>query len=451
MLTEITRKAVLAAISLMLMSCAAYDLSSRHQHGLNLDVVAQTAKNAVEKEFNVDLGHVKWEVADAYRLNRLTYLTAHSEYEKMVNHPFYARLLSDLASSNASTGILGKYKDNIKTIFINPERLDESYGYDMVNLAIARQIYLSLFIHEFVHAADFAKFTEELRSEAYLPGQSELLSAMLEGNAEYITEKLCKEYACEEGYDIINHGSKEKSRKTQKSSSEKSKKQGRLSKIYKEELRFRYRLGKQYIADKYQAFPDKDPMPRNLAELPDSQMLILYPENDRLKQNSFKTATQLMDALSVLQSYFPDEGYVYHYEVFSPPRLLDAVKKQTSIKLSLKDANPPYLQAMTLKLHWMPDKSKVVNNQGDYDLIVIDMGEEEKSQRFMQQVADGQENKPLLNTIERQSTDSVVRYIAADQKMVIQSEGYVLLVELDKGKINTDYVLKFSTDILSSI
>jgi hypothetical protein len=436
--------------SLIISSCASYDFKSNYQHGVNVDDIAKVAKKAVEKQFDVDLSRVTWELADEYRLNRLAYQSAYNELKVMVNHPFFARLLSTAASSNVSSNILGRYKDNVKKIYINPEELDNAYSYDLKDLDVARQIYLALFIHEFVHAADFEKFTDEIKSEVYLPGQSELLGTLLEGNAEYLSEKLCQEYNCEEGYEILDKGSKFESKKDD---SEESPKNKALSKIYKQELRFKYSIGKKYITEKYKKMQGKDPMPRKISELKDSQMLILYPDNEKLINNQFETARQMMDGLKVLESDFSPEHFIYHYEVFSPPRLQAIIKSYSGIKLPMSKKIPPYFQAMTLKLYNMSDDGYKEFDGYKYFMILLDMGEEKKSQQFLQKVTDGWKADPEIKTIRESSKDDIknLSYASTKRTMVVQHNNFVLMIISKQEDLVNSLNLKYSEKIFGSL
>ncbi len=448
---RIVKRIILFNLILIISACASYDFKSRYQHNVNVDDIAKTARKAVEKKFNVNLSHVTWEFADEYRLNRLVYQSAYKEYKAMINHPFYARLLSEVASADSSSYVLGRYKDNVKKIYINPEELDNAYSYDLKNLKVARQIYLALFIHEFIHAADYEKFSDEMKSAGYLPGQSELLGTLLEGNAEYLTEKLCVDYNCEEGYEIIDKGSKEKKQNNDNDESSKSRK---LSKLFKQELKFKYRLGKKYIKDKYQKSEGVDPIPRSLSELGDSQMIILYPDNEKLINNDYKSASQLLDGIKTIQSELSNEEYIYHYEVFSPPRLKALIKSYSGINLIMSnDTTPPYFQAVTLKLFNLADENYYEFDGYSYLVILLDMGVETTSQEFMEKISKGWGNnssKKDISGISAQKNTSL-RYISQDKTMITKLDNYALFVIANKGKFDESLMMKLSENILSSL
>jgi hypothetical protein len=439
---------ILFLTSFLITSCATHDFKSVYQHKVNLRVTAELSRNAVEKELQVDLSHVRWELADKYRLKRLTYKDAYDEYKMMINHPFYARLLSDASSAASSENVLGKYKDNIKTIFINPEELEIAYSYDLKDPDVAKQIYEALFIHEFVHAADFEKFPANMNDDIYRPGQSELLSALLEGNSEYLTEKLCKEYGCEEGYEILDKGSKQKPEKNDNESTSKKK----LSKLYKQELRFKYHLGKKYIAEKYKKSQGIDPMPRRLSELSNSAMLILYPENKDLVNNTFKTADQMMVGLSTLKNEFSDEEYIYHYDVYSPPRVLAAIKSLTGIKVTYPKKSPPYYQSLTLKLFNLSDENYYDFDDYSFFILLLDMGDEDKSRDFISKIAQSWKTKfTTETTTNTHDKTSNLRYVSKEKSVLIQSSNYALIVNTLKNMPDKDLLLKLSGNIFSSL
>jgi hypothetical protein len=430
-------------------ACASYDLESNYQHGVNLNSASQTARTAVEHEFKVNLGSVKWELADMYRLNRLTYKIANDEYKVMVSHPFYARILSEAASSVSSEDVLGLYKENIKKIFINPQALEDAYSFDLEDRELARQIYLALFIHEFVHAADFEKFSNTMKDESYKPGQSELLGALLEGHAEYISEKLCEEYECREGYDILENGSRYK---TKKDGSEKSSKNKELSKIYRAELKFKYSFGKKYISEKYRKSPDEDPIPRELSELPNSPMLILYPDNSRLINNSYKTTYQMMRALTGVKREFSDEEYIYHYEVFLPPRVLALLDSITGEKTRFSKNSPLYLQAITLKLYDLSDENYYDFENYSYLMFLLDMGGD-KSYKLIQNLSEKWESefntKSIISESLKQTED--LKYISSDQLFFAQFNSLALFVVSQKNKLDENLLLRLSENVLGSL
>lgn len=445
-----TKWIILLALLSTINSCATYDFESKDQHNVNLDEVFQIARQAVEKQFKTDLSKISWELADEYRLNRLAYKSAHDEYKVMINQPFYARLLSSAVSSISSDNVLGRYKDNLKRIYINPEEMENSFSYDLKDRDVAKQLYLALFIHEFVHAADFELFADDMRDEIYSAGQSELLSALLEGNAEYLSEKLCAEYNCEEGYDILENGSK---KKEEKEDSEESTNKRKLSKLYKEELKFRYGLGKEYIAKKYQMSEGVDPMPRKLSELPNSQMLILYPENKRLINSNFTTVNQMMSSLEGLKSKFSNEGFIYHYEVFSPPRVIEVIKSDTGVKLPLARNDPPYLQAVTLKVYDMSDESYLDSDNFKFFMLLLDMGEELKSQKLVKKVADSWKTNTKLKKFPSNPSEKIkdISYVTHDNTMMFQTNTHALLVFSKKNDLNDDLFLELSENIFNSL
>lgn len=440
---------ILLLTSWLITSCATQDFNSLFQHKVDLHIPAELARKAVEKELDVDLSHVRWELADKYRLKRLTYKDAHDEYKVMINHPFYARILSEASAAASSETVLGKYKDNIKTIFINPEELEYAYSYDLENPDIARQIYLALFIHEFVHAADFEKFPASMNDDVYLPGQSELLGALLEGNSEYLTQKLCKEYGCEEGYDIIDKGSKQKPEKDSKNSPPKKK----LSKIYKQELRFKYDLGKKYIAEKYKKSHGRDPMPRKLSELSNSAMLILYPDNQDLINNSFKSADQMMSGFSALKTEFSDKDYIYHYDVYSPPRVLAAIKSLSGVNMTFPKDSPPYYQALTLKLFNISNEHYYDFDNYSFFMLLLDMGGGDKIQDFISKVSQNWKSDTTSRTISSSEPGKVteLRYLSKKDLLLIQSSNYILFVNANNSELDTNLLLELSGNIFSSL
>jgi hypothetical protein len=440
----------LAALTLLTGACATYDFESNYQHRVNLDSVARTAKQAVGDYFDVDLSAVTWELADQYRMRRLAYTSAYDEYSTMVNHTFFARVLASAASTGASPNILGRYKENLDKVYINPESIDEAYSYDLKNAQVARQIYLALFIHELVHAADHKRFSKQMNQQGYIPGKSELLNAMMEGNAEYVTDKLCQDLGCAEGQDILQHGSTHKEKAVDKKKSDTS---DSLSKVYKQELRFRYVLGKKYIAGKYSQLQGKDPMPRNLEDLGDSPMLILYPDSADLLNGSFTKANQMMDHLDVLKSMFPDEQYIYHYDVFSPPRMRNAVRSLTGVKLNFKKKSPPYLQAVSLKLYEVSNQNYFDFDQYTFFMALLDFGETEKSARFIEKTASAWNPDHNIETSLKSAQGSAhtMSYTSDGKSMVVQFDRFGLLINANGNVLDEEDLLNFSEKMLSGL
>ncbi len=440
----------LAAVTLLTGACATYDFESSYQHRVNLDSVARTAKQAVGDYFNVDLSAVTWELADQYRMRRLAYTSAYDEYRTMVNHTFYARVLATAASTGASPNILGRYKENLDKVYINPESVDEAYSYDLKDAQVARQIYLALFIHELVHAADHKRFSKQMNQQGYIPGKSELLNALMEGNAEYVTDKLCQNLGCAEGQDILQHGSthKEKPADTKKTDTSDNR-----SKVYKQELRFRYVLGKKYIAGKYLQLQGEDPMPRNLEDLRDSPMLILYPDSADLLNGSFTKANQMMERLDALKTWFSNEQYIFHYDVFSPPRMRSVVKFLTGISFDFKQKSPPYLQTVSLKLYDISNENYFNFDQYAFLVTLLDFGESLKSERFIEETASAWDSRSKIDTNLKspQGSAHTLRYSSNGKSMIVQHDRFGLLINANGRMLDEELLLSYSEKILSGL
>jgi hypothetical protein len=440
----------LAAVTLLTGACATYDFESSYQHRVNLDSVARTAKQAVGDYFNVDLSAVTWELADQYRMRRLAYTSAYDEYRTMVNHTFYARVLATAASTGASPNILGRYKENLDKVYINPESVDEAYSYDLKDAQVARQIYLALFIHELVHAADHKRFSKQMNQQGYIPGKSELLNALMEGNAEYVTDKLCQNLGCAEGQDILQHGSthKEKPADTKKTDTSDNR-----SKVYKQELRFRYVLGKKYIAGKYLQLQGEDPMPRNLEDLRDSPMLILYPDSADLLNGSFTKANQMMERLDALKTWFSNEQYIFHYDVFSPPRMRSVVKFLTGISFDFKQKSPPYLQTVSLKLYDISNENYFNFDQYAFLVTLLDFGESLKSERFIEETASAWDSRSNIdaNLKSPQGSAHTLSYTSNGKSMIVQHDRFGLLINANGRMLDEELLLSYSEKILSGL
>lgn len=429
-------KSLIGLLCLVVLSACASNPKERVMQSLDFESLSRQAVKAVENETNVDLSQVSWEFADRYRLGRLMYKSAHKEYKRTISDSYYARYLSTAVAYVSAENVLGLYKHNLKKVFISPDNMERAYPTKLNDRNIARELYLALFIHEYVHAADYLKMLDVSNNDSYVPGKSEVLHTLMEGHAEYLSEKICKKVNCSKGYEALISGSGKK-RKF------KSKKEKYLTRLYYADLKFAYKTGKRYVAKLYRK-SDESPIPQTRDELPDSAMLIWYPDNQKLRESLHTSAKELMDSLGRLQELFPIDQFIHHAEIFSPPRALATVKQITGTIIG-KEQKPLFYQASVLRLKKInADRSyQLTDSDTSGIIILLDMGSTESSQEFYQKVR-GEWNErgaifthqiPLGGNPEKNYQGSIYRVKSYKARTVIQFDRYLFLSLTDTSDI----------------
>lgn len=408
MLKRVFTLLVIITASMSLGSCTVK--TEVESSNYNFIKLASQAKLAVEEATQTDLSDIEWEVASGYRFSRLAFRTVHEIYRVNISNPAVAREMTYVAVQNSSNSLLGLYKPNLKKIFIRKTKIinnsNKLSGFEYklngkeincrfkllnklgeplkckeyIPRKLEDDIYLALFIHEYTHAADDKRLASIINIDGYQEGRSEVYNTLLEGHAEYLSEKLCKQLRCEKGFQYLE-------KKETDFSHIKSKKEKRYAKHRQDNRIFTYNEGKKLVDNIYFNSQAEDPIKDYVKDLPDSRMVVIYPElKDKLNQRK-TTTLELLSALKSLKPHFPVSQWLHKTEVVQPPRMYRILKRLSRDSFRVK-RQAPYLQSALLTL----EKLDLFNiyNDAEKDLsnyfVIRDFGSEENSKSvFLQE------------------------------------------------------------------
>ncbi len=362
-------------------------------HKVNLQSISEIAKRTVEDETGSDLSQVGWEIADGYRLSKLAFRPFYTEYQMTVSNPVYARLLASTSSSILANNILGLYKGNLKKIFINPQNLEKAFGEYLVKggsskkdssshaleeNSIAKELYLAVFIHEYIHAVDLLLLSEYMSTEDYLLGASEVFHALLEGHAEYQTGRICEKIGCEKGYEILTDYEMDFSEIDNAI-------ERKLTEAFIKDLKFTYQQGKKFVEYLYLHSNATYPLLDFVKKIPETPMIINHPEEQKLKDaDAYLSSQNLIQVSNGFSGIFSPEHWVYWAKIMSPPRVTTILSEFVQVD-NISTQSPPYYQSLMILVNRFNngDALDITGKGASNFFLLIDTGSIDKGKEYL--------------------------------------------------------------------
>lgn len=158
-----------------------------------------TAKSWVEQETQTPLASVTLNLTSREEMAEIGETTLSQLF---VDSPISYSLLKKLKQRNSGyskPSIVALFDPVLNSILLPREGLAPFSRTVGRNKTSFQDAYTALFVHELVHAADYAQYPKNIIFSQKNLGNL-AVRAVVEGHAQYLTRKLCEKWGCEEGY-----------------------------------------------------------------------------------------------------------------------------------------------------------------------------------------------------------------------------------------------------------
>ncbi len=204
--------------------------------------------------------------------------------------------------------------------------------------------YTALFVHELVHAADYARFPDNLTYSRDNLGNL-AVKAVVEGHAQYLTRRICKKHNCSAGYTVLRNDIVQG--KTQ------DKTRNRLSRARSAHNAFSYLQGERFI----ESFADdREAIEAVMKNPPQRSVIIRYPEmfkNGAHKRRLEKTRRVFLETTPPWRA---DNTLVLHNTQFLPLENYSSnrILAQDSYEVVSEVQHGEALVVVHVNIFWLP-------------------------------------------------------------------------------------------------
>ncbi|MEM6987646.1 MAG: hypothetical protein AAF499_14035, partial [Pseudomonadota bacterium] len=168
------------------------------------------AREAVETRLRVDLAHVDVHVVGKDDMAMWHRRSVTRGFLSRFDKRHLDRLADDFVAERLDS-LLAFYDETDKAIIYDAGNVVDYVQSLAAHEVSEREALLPLFIHEWVHAADDVR-VDFSGMQALYGGNDLAFSAVYEGHAELIAQSLCRQLACEHGFEVAARGFRHRSR-----------------------------------------------------------------------------------------------------------------------------------------------------------------------------------------------------------------------------------------------
>lgn len=167
----------------------------------HIETMLIDARDAVAQRLGVDLGHVETILASKDEMASWHRQSVEREFVSLFSQKHQDRMADSIVESRLED-ILAFYDATEKAIIFDVQNVEQYVsrldGYGVP----ARDAAMTLFLHEWVHAADDVLVDFETLDDVY-GGNNLAYSAVFEGHAELIARELCGQFNCVDSFDAV--------------------------------------------------------------------------------------------------------------------------------------------------------------------------------------------------------------------------------------------------------